>query len=109
MTWVWIVLAIVLVVLIGLGLWELGRRRRRTERLREHFGHEYDAAVAATGSRKRGEEELEAREERRQELDIRPLPDQARRRYRDRWRGVQERFVDAPSEAVAEADGLIGE
>ena len=36
-----------------------------------------------------------------------PLSAEARARYATEWHGVQERFVDAPAESVAEADVLV--
>src|SRR5207249_3861327 len=48
------------------------------------------------------------RARRRDELDIRPVNSAARDRYLEEWRVVQARFVDAPAEAVRDADGLVG-
>ena len=38
---------------------------------------------------------------------LRPLPDDARMRYAEEWRQLEMRFVDAPQQAVSEADGLV--
>ena len=38
------------VVIVGIVLWAVARRSK-SERLREHFGAEYDRAVEQTGSR----------------------------------------------------------
>ncbi|AIJ22596.1 hypothetical protein [Amycolatopsis methanolica] len=41
------------------------------------------------------------------ELDIRPLPETARQRYRQQWSLVQQQFVDRPGGAILEADRLL--
>jgi hypothetical protein len=104
--WLWLIIALVVVVVLALVAWWFWRRRRR-ERLRARFGPEYDRAVEETGRTSRAERELEERERRRAELDIRPLAPASRDRYAESWRQVQERFVDAPAPAVAEADRLV--
>ena len=55
------------------------------------------------------EAELAAREERVQQLHIRPLELAERERFTSAWQGVQARFVDEPREAVSQADELIAE
>jgi hypothetical protein len=109
-TWVWIVIAVaasVLVVAVA-GWTSVARRRaRRTEKLREGFGPEYERTVEETGSQRRAEAELEERVERHGRLDIRPLSQEARERYAESWRATQARFVDEPGAAVAEADRLV--
>src|SRR5439155_880113 len=58
--------------------------------------------------RKRAAEtELTRREQRREQLDIRPLPETSRVRYVESWRTVQADFVDDPQRAVAAADSLL--
>jgi hypothetical protein len=106
-TWVWIVIAAAVVVAIVLVAMWAAKRRRRTSELREGFGPEYDRTVEDTGSRRRAESELTDREKRREELDIRPLAPGARDRFADRWRTVQERFVDEPSSALRDAHELV--
>ena len=51
--------------------------------------------------------ELQARAERRKQLEIRPLPRAAGDRYLQSWRGVQAQFVDEPRRAVEGAGSLI--
>jgi hypothetical protein len=63
--------------------------------------------VRTAGDRRGAESELEGRQKRRAQLDIRPLDPAARLRYAEQWRQVQERFVDSPSVAVGEADVLV--
>jgi hypothetical protein len=104
--WVWVLIAIVVVVVLGLVVWQ-ALARRRTEKLRDRFGPEYDRAIGAADSRRAAESDLAAREERRDRLEIRPLSQAARDRYLQSWQAVQAQFVDSPSAAVASADSLI--
>jgi hypothetical protein len=85
------------------------RQRRRSESLREHFGPEYERALAQHGDRGRAERELLQRQKRRDALDIRLLSREQCVRFGARWAEVQQRFVDEPSGAVNEADGLVTE
>jgi hypothetical protein len=104
--WAWVLIAIAVVVVLALMVWQaLGVRR--TKRLRTRFGPEYDRTVEGADSRRDAEAELTAREERRQQFDIRPLSDASRTRYRAQWRNVQAQFVDSPAGAVAAGDALI--
>ena len=106
-TWFWVLLVVLLLAALAVAGWLVMRRRRRTEELRTRFGPEYDRAISERGGRASAEAELEAREKRRSELEIRPLTSEARERYREAWRKVQERFVDEPGDAVGEADHLV--
>ena len=105
-TWAWILIAIGVVVaaLAAFG----AVTRRRTVRLRERFGPEYDRTVESRGGRREAEAELGSRVERREKLEIRPLSPEARARYQEAWLEVQARFVDDPGAAVAGADQLVG-
>jgi hypothetical protein len=104
----WVILAIVVVLaLVAIGwVW---RRVRRTEHLQNRFGPEYGRAVDEHGDSRSAEKELEEREERRNQFDIRPLAPESRARYLERWKDVQAQFVDDPAPAVSDADRLIGE
>ena len=108
-TWVWIVIAAAAVVLVLLAIWMMAARKRRTSQLREGFGPEYDRTVEDMGSRRKAETDLADREKRREDLDIKPLAPGARDRFADRWRTVQERFVDDPAAALREAHILVVE
>ncbi len=99
---------VVVAVLVILGAL-LVPRMRRSQQLKQRFGPEYDRTVESTGDRRAAERDLQERAQRREELDIRPLDPAARDRYAQRWRQTQERFVDAPQEAVGEADTLVQE
>ena len=105
-SWVWVLIAIAVVVLVAVVVWR-ALARRRTSKLQQQFGPEYDRTLGATGSKRDAESELQAREERRQQLEIRPLSPAARDGYRRSWENVQAQFVDDPRGAVAGADSLI--
>jgi hypothetical protein len=102
------IIVAVIVVVIGAIAFAL-LQKRRTEKLRQHFGPEYDRAVAEGGNRRIAESRLEERTERVKKFHIRPLTVEDRARFTDQWDRVQARFVDAPAGAVAEADQLIGD
>jgi hypothetical protein len=101
------IIVAVIVVIVGLVVYFL--QRRRSERLREHFGPEYDRAVAEGGGRRHAEAVLEQRTERVKKFHIRPLGAEDRARFTEQWDRVQAHFVDAPAGAVAEADQLLGD
>ena len=103
--WVWAVIAVAVVIVAAL-VWQ-GAKARRTRSLQGRFGPEYDRTVERADGKREGEADLAARVKRREELDIRPLSGAARDRYAEDWQHVQARFVDAPREAVQDADALI--
>jgi hypothetical protein len=98
-----IIVAAIVVVAIVAGVGYDGRRHH----LRRRFGPEYDILVQERGSRRKAEAELAGRERRVRGLDIRPLDPAARSRYARRWSAIQEHFVDAPPQAVADAQRLV--
>jgi len=100
-----VAILIVLALLVVLALF--AGRRRRSRKLREQFGPEYDRTVAEAGDRKEAESRLQERTARRQRLDVVPLDPADRDRYVEAWRQTQARFVDEPAEATREADRLI--
>ncbi|WP_448317458.1 hypothetical protein [Streptomyces sp. CO7] len=78
--------------------------------LRRRFGPEYERTVARhDGDTGAAERELSARVERHGQLRTRPLEPAERQQYETRWAAAQERFVESPREAVAEADRLLAE
>ncbi|HEX2498754.1 MAG TPA: hypothetical protein VHO00_08125 [Actinomycetes bacterium] len=103
--------ALVIVVAIGIVVATVAvlalLRVRRRRRLQDRYGSEYDHTVESAGSERAADAELLAREKRHKTLDIKPLGPGARERYADRWAMVQERFVDDPHAAVAEARELV--
>lgn len=104
-----LVLIAILVVaaLVVVAVLAATRRRKRSERLRDSFGSEYDRTVETTGKRRDAERDLSERQQRHQQLQIRPLSQASRARYLTAWDGVQNRFVDSPVLALSEADALV--
>jgi hypothetical protein len=100
------VAGLAVVVVIGIVLWAVARRSR-TDKLREHFGSEYDRAVEKTGSRTAAEEGLIARAEEAKSFDIRPLTAAERERFAADWKKIEAHFVERPTTAVVEADELV--
>lgn len=105
-TWVWIVIAVVAAIVVLGVLWG-ATRTRRTRSLQDRFGREYDRTVEQAGGRREAERELRDREKRHQELELRPLSQEAREQYVQQWQATQGRFVDDPTGAVAQADELV--
>ncbi len=110
-TWSWVVIAVAAVIVVALAVIVVlsMSRRKRTERLKSHFGPEYDRAVGESGDQDVAEKELVARERKRQKLDIVALAPESRAKYVEHWRAVQTAFVDNPSRAVGDADRLVTE
>jgi hypothetical protein len=79
-TGVLIAILVVLVVVVLLG------QRRRTQRLQQQFGPEYQRTVARTGDQRTAESDLAARAQRRRELNIIALEPAAQARYVEAWR-----------------------
>jgi hypothetical protein len=105
-TGVWIAIAVVAAIIIVGVLWS-ALRTRRTRSLQDRFGPEYDRELEKAGGRREAERELAEREKRHDELELRPLSDDARERYVAEWQSTQARFVDDPTGAVSEADDLV--
>ena len=78
--WVWIAIAVVAAIIIVGVLWS-ALSTRRTRSLRDRFGPEYDRELEKAGGRREAERELTEREKRHDELELRPLSDDARERY----------------------------
>ena len=97
-----VVIAAVAIILVVALLF----RKRNSERLKQHFGPEYDRAVKEHGAQ-RAEAVLAEREQRVKKFAIHPLTPDDRERYVLEWTQVQKQFVDDPSLAVAEADKLV--
>lgn len=103
------IVVVIIAALLVAGLIWLFLRQRRTARLREDFGTEYEHMVLERGDPKEAEKELLARKERVEEYDLHDLPDRERAAFAERWQQVQSRFVDAPAAAVADAQELCDE
>jgi hypothetical protein len=104
--WAWILIIVLAIVVLAAIVWVRAKRRKR-EALRGTFGPEYDRTVRERDSRRAAESELQERQRRREDLEIRPLAPLARARYADEWSGVQAKFVDDPCTAVLDASGLV--
>jgi uncharacterized protein YneF (UPF0154 family) len=98
---------VLVLVIIGAILGLVLARRRRSERLHDQLGPEYDRTVQAMGGEKKAQTELEERRKHVEALDIRPLSLSERERYLADWTAVQSKFVDEPGQAIVDADRLI--
>ena len=106
--WIW--LSIAVAIWFGLAAISFaGTRARRRRGLQRTFGPEYDRVVADAPNRRDAEAELTERRARREQLEIHDVRPTVRSRFADRWRQIQERFVDDPDTAILEADALIQE
>ena len=101
------VIVIVVVIVVVIAAVALGAMEMRRRRLRQQFGPEYDRVVSETGSRRKAEAELSARQRRVAKLDIRPLTSEESARFQGEWNAIQERFVDTPTESAAQAATLV--
>jgi hypothetical protein len=109
--WVWIAIAAVVVVAVPALIVAVGifNSRRKTQRLKEHYGREYERLLSETGSEKAANRELTSRERKRNKLDVVPLTPEAHSDLTARWQKVQAQFVDNPASAVGVADRLVTE
>ncbi|MEU1459158.1 hypothetical protein ABZ467_00450 [Streptomyces sp. NPDC005727] len=104
------VIVVVAALVLAAILITRGRGRQGGPDLKRRFGPEYQRTVARhDGDTKAAERELTERLERHGKLRERPLEPAEREQYGARWTAVQERFVEAPREAVAEADRLLSD
>ncbi len=104
--WLWIVIAVVAVVGLAILGWSISRSRR-SARLKEHFGPEYERTVGEVGEQRAAEAELLKREKKRRKFDVVELSIEAREEHAATWHRVQAEFVDAPSDAVGRAERLV--
>src|ERR1700751_4404876 len=98
-----LVIAVVVIAAIAF----VTSRRRRSQKLRERFGPEYDRVVKQEGDPRKAEGVLEFRQKRREKYKIHPLSPAERSSFEVRWNEVQARFVDDPRGAVTVADSLV--
>ena len=110
---VWLIVGIaVLVLVVLLIIFFVARRARarrseqQRERTREEFGAEYDRTARERGSEEDAESELRRRRG-RVERQVRPLSDDGRQRYEERWIEAERLFVDNPRRSVEMADRTI--
>ena len=109
MTTTQIVILVLVLLVVAAIVAALMAKAKKRKQLQSRFGPEYDRTVESSGKRRDAERELAEREERRRSLDIRPLPEQDRVMYADKWRTTQADFVDHPEMAVRQADLLVAE
>ena len=105
-----IVVAVVIVAALVAFFVSRGRRaqQERQERAREQFGPEYERAVQERGSERQAEKELRKRRERLED-EVQPLSEESRKRYEERWLGVERTFVDDPWASLEEADRVVAD
>ncbi|MFJ8804252.1 hypothetical protein [Streptomyces sp. NPDC102487] len=105
-----LIVIVVAVAVVAAALTLLNRRPPGGRTLRRRFGPEYDRAVARhDGDTKAAEADLAERVKLHGGLREKALDPADRERFTAGWTAAQERFVDSPSEAVAEADRLLGD
>jgi FtsZ-interacting cell division protein ZipA len=102
-----LLLAVVAAVIAVAAVGFLLSRKRRSQRLRERFGPEYDRVLKKEGEVRRAEGVLEIRAQRRDKFQIRSLSSSLHNEFNQRWRDVQSRFVDDPKGSVSQADQLV--
>lgn len=100
-----VVIALVVVAAVAFAI----SRKRRSVKLKERFGPEYDRVVQQEGDTRKAEGVLAFREKRREKFQIRSLSATDRSNFEVRWREVQAQFVDDPRGAVTVADNLVTE
>jgi hypothetical protein len=98
-----IVIALIIIAVIAYA----SSKKRRSLRLKQRFGPEYDRVLQKEGDQRRAEGVLEFRQKRREKFKIRPLTASDKASFEIRWREVQARFVDDPRGAVTVADSLV--
>jgi type II secretory pathway pseudopilin PulG len=101
-----VVVAIFLAAALGI---VFANRNKRSQKLRDKFGPEYDLTMKNVGDQRKAEETLAEREQRVTKLNIRDLKVSERDTYREEWQKIQADFVDNPSASVDEASRLITE
>lgn len=102
-----VITAVVVLVLVGLLVGMSLARSKRTERLHDQYGPEYDRTVKTLGDEKKAQAELIERLKHVEALDIRTLTAAERERYLAEWTAIQAKFVDEPGQAIVDADHLI--
>jgi hypothetical protein len=105
-----VIVLVIVIVVLALALIAAGVmlfQRRRTERLQDHYGPEYERSLSQAGNRRAAEAQLTEREKRHRELDIRDLRSEERDRFAASWADIQREFVDDPKRAVRDADVLV--
>jgi hypothetical protein len=84
-------------------------KKKRSHKLQERFGPEYDRTVNEYGSRTKAESDLKAREKRVERLVILSLTPAEAARFTEAWHALQSRFIDNPKGVVVQAEQLVRE
>lgn len=101
------IIGIIIAVIVVVAAIVVASGELRRARMRRQFGPEYDRLAQELGSKKKADAELTARQRRVEALNIHELSPDQQASYSGDWTVVQERFVDAPAEAVSAAGVLI--
>lgn len=101
-------LIIIAAIVIVLALIWFFVRQRKTSKLRDRYGDEYDRTIDRVGGRGDAERNLAEREQRVSQFHIRPLTGEERDRFTGEWQEAKTLFVDSPQEAVLRGDRLLG-
>jgi hypothetical protein len=101
-----LLVAVLLTVAVVVWFWSRRNWRQHSESLKERFGPEYDRLIERR-SRRAGEQELDARQQRMQSVNIVPLSSDEYDRFVSSWSDTQRLFVDDPVAAVRHADELV--
>jgi hypothetical protein len=104
-----ILIAVIVAVIVIAVVAFILARKRRSQKLRERFGPEYERVVKKEGEVGRAEGVLEMRARRREKFQLRPLSAASRADCAERWRIVQSQFVDDPRGSASRADQLVSE
>jgi hypothetical protein len=107
-----IIIVVAVAIIAALVAFFVSRGRRvqqeRQERAREQFGPEYERTVQERGSERQAEKELRERRERLED-EVQPLSEESRKRYEERWLGVERIFVEDPWASLEEADRVVAD
>jgi type II secretory pathway pseudopilin PulG len=101
-----IVVVVVVAALVAFFVFRRGQQRGRQEEARQEYGPEYERTVEERGSEREAEQELRERRG-RVESEVRPLSEESRKRYTERWRRVEQTFVDDPTASLNDADRVV--
>jgi hypothetical protein len=104
-----LIAAVAVVIVAAVIVAAVAMRGRRSQKLRDKYGPEYDYTLEKAGDRRAAEETLLDREKRVSQLEIRTLNPGEYEQYHQKWVAIQADFVDKPAEAVERADRLIKE
>jgi FtsZ-interacting cell division protein ZipA len=109
-----IIIVVAVVVILLLAIWFAARRSRaqrseqQRQRTREEFGSEYERTARERGSEEEAERELRERRG-RVARQVKPLSEESRGRYEERWEEVERVFVDNPARSIELADRTVSE